>query len=257
MERIFSSLGYRVQGTLGNHVYRVQSITANGDDSTFAAKLWVRNYADEHIDPKCPLGSRLGQLENEIQILTGPLKDCPGVPKVVVHRAHNYLALLQQPVGESLDKLQISDDPMKIQLLDDVEREVTTILTAVHTKGVMHSDVKPSNIIRTQDNDFVLIDFGMSILTKDRCSGTHKKWIGGTPAYGSLRYDAHLPLTPTCDFVSLRLTLRALDMGISNWLEHVNNGKKWEVERRRAINLAQWVFVLGAGIAGVLYLRKK
>ncbi len=44
------------------------------------------------------------------------------------------------------------------QLLDDL----LPILQFVHDRGVIHRDIKPENIIRRQNGDLVLIDFGMS-----------------------------------------------------------------------------------------------
>ena len=58
--------------------------------------------------------------------------------------------------------------------------EVATALAAAHHKGVIHGDVKPANILVTDDGRLKLMDFGMARLTSHDSGSTP---LLGTPAY--------------------------------------------------------------------------
>ncbi|MFQ3584293.1 MAG: response regulator [Cyanobacteriota bacterium] len=61
--------------------------------------------------------------------------------------------------------------------------ELLKILTFVHQHGVIHGDIKPSNIIQTQENKrtyFTLIDFGAIKRIEDQPSGHVTSFIGTT-----------------------------------------------------------------------------
>lgn len=80
-------------------------------------------------------------------------------------------------------------------------------LEAVHQAGVLHRDVKPSNILVRKDGRPVLLDFGIALLD-EQGSGTRTPTSVGTPAYmapESLRRD--VPRTAASDVYGLAATL--------------------------------------------------
>jgi serine/threonine protein kinase len=71
-------------------------------------------------------------------------------------------------------------------------------LAVVHAAGVLHRDVKPSNVLLSRDEP-VLIDFGLA-MSGDESRMTHAGWVFGTPAYlapevvlGAVRTEADRP----------------------------------------------------------------
>ncbi len=63
-----------------------------------------------------------------------------------------------QNLLKELDEHGAYSEGKIIQLLDDL----LPILKFVHDRGVIHRDIKPENIMRRQNGELVLIDFGMS-----------------------------------------------------------------------------------------------
>jgi serine/threonine protein kinase len=48
-------------------------------------------------------------------------------------------------------------------------KQVTEGLVYIHSKYIMHRDIKADNILVGQDGDFKIADFGMSVRTHSWC----------------------------------------------------------------------------------------
>jgi len=64
-------------------------------------------------------------------------------------------------------------------------RQIASALFAVHSKGVLHRDLKPGNIMLRKDGSIALIDFGLAKSAKLASEITDKGEIFGTPYYMS------------------------------------------------------------------------
>ena len=89
----------------------------------------------------------------------------------------------------------------------DVTQQVGAALAFVHTSDVIHSDIKPENIIYTGDARFVIIDFGISRrYTPGRANKAAV--VAVSPGYSPPeQYHASRPLTPATDVYSLAATV--------------------------------------------------
>lgn len=98
--------------------------------------------------------------------------------------------------GESLDKLIKRSRPNGLPKLGvmKVAQQMSSALTFAHKKGVLHSDLKPSNIFITHKQDVKIFDFGVARALKQQIDEyavqTHSDEpefdVGGfTPAYAS------------------------------------------------------------------------
>jgi serine/threonine protein kinase len=218
---VLSGFGFEVSSKLGQGVFRV----SDAEGKEFAAKIC--EIPGNHHGQSSNRLNRYRQLENEASLLTGPLHDCPGVINVISHRTPTHLILLQHPVGTSLDQIALPiDEKERHSLLLHWGKLSANALNEIHDRGVIHRDIKPENMIVTTDGELFIIDFGVSILSKDRLSLTSiSSWVG-TPLYGSTNYEAKMPLTPFDDFESLAYSLHALSMGRLEWFRQVfNKGK--------------------------------
>jgi serine/threonine protein kinase len=87
--------------------------------------------------------------------------------------------------GESLkDRLGGPNPCMPADQLMRVGEEVADALTAAHAQGLIHRDVKPSNILLEEGTERVkLIDFGLALADDGEGQLTRTGCVVGTPAY--------------------------------------------------------------------------
>lgn len=88
--------------------------------------------------------------------------------------------------------------------------EVATALGAAHRKGVIHGDIKPANILITDEGQVKLMDFGMTRLSASSTAGTT---LSGTPAYWCPEQILGKPQDARSDLFSLGVVLYELVTG--------------------------------------------
>jgi serine/threonine-protein kinase len=84
--------------------------------------------------------------------------------------------------GSSLEQL-LDQGPLAIDLTRRVLREAAMALGHAHTRGIVHRDVKPANIMLETDGRVVLTDFGISKALEGGSALTGTGNIIGTPHY--------------------------------------------------------------------------
>ncbi|GIH92508.1 serine/threonine-protein kinase [Planobispora siamensis] len=83
--------------------------------------------------------------------------------------------------GRPLDAVVAGEGPVKGDDLVRLGRGLAEALSAVHAAGVVHRDLKPGNVIMTDDGP-VVIDFGIACL-HDSATVTTSGAVLGTPGY--------------------------------------------------------------------------
>ena len=110
--------------------------------------------------------------------------------------------------ARSLDQVLTEDGPLPPQQAADLGLLVLGALACAHAAGILHRDVKPSNVLLGPDGRTVLTDFGIATLEGD--SGlTQAGMVMGTPGFTAperIRGDA---ASPASDLWSLGATLYA------------------------------------------------
>lgn len=85
--------------------------------------------------------------------------------------------------GPSLDKTLGGDKPLSGAVMLRVLRQTAAGLDYAHSKGIVHRDVKPGNIMTDEDGVVKIADFGIAKFTAG--GHTETKTISGTPNYMS------------------------------------------------------------------------
>jgi len=68
---------------------------------------------------------------------------------------------------------------------EKIMREIADALQAIHTKGILHRDLKPTNVLFREDGSLALIDFGLAKQAHLKAELTGTGEIFGTPYYMS------------------------------------------------------------------------
>lgn len=101
---------------------------------------------------------------------------------------------------------------MPIAQVVSLVRQVSEALDYAHRRGILHRDVKPSNVLLDQFGDAHLADFGLARIVSSSyftATGT----LLGTPTYMSPEQGQGLELTPTSDIYSLGVIVYELLTG--------------------------------------------
>jgi serine/threonine protein kinase len=128
--------------------------------------------------------------------------------------ADGELALIMEYVpGRSLSAAVQADGPLPDPATARMWNTLAGALHAAHAQGVLHRDVKPSNIIIDETGHPHLIDFGIAKATGD-VTLTAAGMVLGTPDYMAPEVAAGRPASPASDAWQLAATMSFALAGI-------------------------------------------
>lgn len=131
---------------------------------------------------------------------------------VMVHSAHQYqnvpYLVLEYLEGDSL-RTRLKDGPLPPTEAMSIGLAVARVLGAAHARGILHCDLKPENIVFTQDNTPKVVDFGLTAAIGDPV----RRRLVGTPAYMSPEQWRQAPLMPPVDIWALSVLLYEMITG--------------------------------------------
>ncbi|MGQ4268872.1 serine/threonine-protein kinase [Nocardiopsis changdeensis] len=116
--------------------------------------------------------------------------------------------------GHSLQEHLDRDGPMPVARVEEAARSLLGGLRAAHAAGVTHRDVKPANIMLTEDGRTVLTDFGIANVDGSTALTQTGVYIGSPEYMAPERFEGERAL-PASDLWSLGVTLYALLEGRS------------------------------------------
>ncbi|WP_033322309.1 serine/threonine-protein kinase [Actinomadura atramentaria] len=143
----------------------------------------------------------------------------PGVVTVydVVEEDGRPWIVMELIHARSLDQVIKQDGPLDVRRAADIGRQMLAALHAAHDAGVLHRDVKPSNVLVSSTpggERAVLTDFGIATAAGD-ATLTQTGLVMGSPAYIAPERARGRTAGPASDLWSLGVTLYAMLHGRS------------------------------------------
>ncbi|WP_233525903.1 serine/threonine-protein kinase [Actinomadura spongiicola] len=144
----------------------------------------------------------------------------PGVVTVydVVEEDDRPWIIMELIRARSLDQVIKQDGPLETRRAAEIGRQMLAALHAAHGAGVLHRDVKPSNVLITGTGRMgeraVLTDFGIATASGD-ATLTQTGLVMGSPAYIAPERARGRVAGPASDLWSLGVTLYAMLHGKS------------------------------------------
>ena len=89
----------------------------------------------------------------------------------------NYI-VMELIEGDTLNKIIEKEAPMDYRKVIDISKQVASALRVAHKNKIIHRDVKPHNIMVTNDGVVKLADFGIARAVNDATLSTGSKIVG-------------------------------------------------------------------------------
>ena len=133
--------------------------------------------------------------------------------------------------GRTLDR-RIAEGPLSLKEALDIARQAAEGLQAAHKRGVVHRDIKSSNLMLTGDNpakpQVKLLDFGLAQLAgQSKLTQTHG--VLGTVAYMSPEQTQGETVDPRTDVWSLGVTLYEMLAGEPPFKGHYDQATVYSI----------------------------
>ena len=134
------------------------------------------------------------------------------VHDIVADRAWHAI-VMEYVAGISLERVLAREGRIGEARAVRYGREIAQALAAAHAGGLLHRDVKPSNVLITQSDSVKVADFGLAKAIVDAGTSTEAGRLVGSASYVSPEQAQGLPLTPASDLYSLGVVLHRLVTG--------------------------------------------
>ncbi len=128
-------------------------------------------------------------------------------------QAEGYMYLVT-PFVEGCTLAQwLTGRPLPLPQVVDVIAHLADALDYAHSRGIVHRDIKPGNVLIDQRQNCLLTDFGLDQMVKDSARFTQTGTAIGTPAYMSPEQGRGEKVDQRSDIYSLGVVLYEMTTG--------------------------------------------
>ncbi|MCZ6664595.1 MAG: serine/threonine-protein kinase [Gammaproteobacteria bacterium] len=124
-----------------------------------------------------------------------------------------YIVMELVEGGETLKKFCRQDNLLPIEKVVETVFKCAKALDYAHKQGVIHRDIKPTNILVTKDGDVKIGDFSIAHLSKMDSTDTMPMGLVGSPRYMSPEQVSEDYITSQTDLFSLGIVMYELLAG--------------------------------------------
>ena len=126
-----------------------------------------------------------------------------------------YLVMEYVQGASTLDRYCTPDNLLPVERVVGIVLKCALAFGFAHDKGVVHRDIKPKNIMLTQDNEVKICDFGLALITSADINDTQVMGRLGSPRYMSPEQVSEEMVTNQSDIFSLGIVAYEMLTGIS------------------------------------------
>ncbi len=199
--------GYRIGRLLGEGAMgRVHEATRLPDGARFAAKILVGDTNDTYL--------RRGLVNEAVAMADLHHPNIVEVIELVGHPLLGLVLITELVEGRSL---HAATDLGLVGRLRIIE-QVLTGLSAAHAQGVVHGDLKPSNILISQSSIAKICDFGIAQVLGPTKDGGLRRINAGTPLFmAPEQFDDTATLQPRTDLYAIGVLVHQAVVGQHPW----------------------------------------
>src|SRR4051812_2965867 len=134
---------------------------------------------------------------------------------VVEEDGHPRL-VMEHVRSRSLQRILEQDGPLSPSQTAQIGLDVLSAIEVAHAAGIVHRDVKPANVLVSDDGRACLTDFGIATTTEE-ATLTAQGAVLGSPSYMAPELARGEPPSPAVDLWSLGATLYTAVEGRTPW----------------------------------------
>lgn len=130
---------------------------------------------------------------------------------VTVHdfltEADRYVLVMEYIEGQDLKRLLRDRGALSIQQALDIAIQVSEGLGYAHRRNLVHSDVKPQNVLITSEGHAKITDFGIAQVFRRAAPAEKRTTVWGSPHYFAPEQALGAAPTPECDIYAMGIVL--------------------------------------------------
>ena len=153
-----------------------------------------------------------GRFQQEARVLA-KLQHPHVLPVFDFGEAEGYTYIVMPLVESGTLTELLQGRPLSLKQIRSLISQIGEALDYAHARGLVHRDVKPSNVLVDGRGNCMLTDFGLAKIVEGSAKFTDTGGILGTPAYMSPEQGRGLPIDGRSDIYSLGVMLYEMATG--------------------------------------------